>query len=147
MEYELNDVNRRRREATPLHAASPLVEPWASGSAAPTKKRPAVSDQLALVGPATPPDLKLTARQRFALEFIAQKPCSSEELGAALHEYRGTHAATTLCRWCQPEGAGMGSRLRDDGLVKFRRKLGVWYLVEHGAPKPQRGSQSDDIPF
>jgi hypothetical protein len=106
-----------------------------------------VSDQLALVGPATPPDLKLTARQRFALEFIAHRPVSSEELGAALHEYRGAHPAQRPCRWCEAEGAGMGARLRQDGLVRFARYLKVWYLAEQGRPKALSGSQTDDIPF
>lgn len=106
-----------------------------------------MSDQLALVGPATPPDLHLTKRQRFALEFIAHRPVSSEELGAALHEYRGTHRAEQPCRWCQPEGAAMGSRLREDGLVRFARKLGVWYLEENGRPKPVNGAQTDEIPY
>jgi hypothetical protein len=94
-----------------------------------------VSDQLSLVGPATPPNLRLTRRQRFALEFIARRPVSSDELGAALHEYRGTHAAQRTCHWCKPEGAGMGSRLRELGLVRFARNLGVWYLVEQGRPE------------
>jgi hypothetical protein len=111
-----------------------------------------VSDQLALVGPATPPDLKLTARQRFALELIAEKPCSSEELGAALHEYRlleggRGHGRDSRCTWCKAEGASLGSRLRKDGLVKFARTLGVWYLSEDGRPKVAREPQSDDIPF
>ena len=106
-----------------------------------------MSDQLALVGPATPPNLHLTKRQRFALEFIAHRPVSSEELGAALHEYRGTHPAQRPCRWCKAEGAGMGSRLRSDGLVRFARKLGVWYLEEDGRPKALGGAQTDVIPF
>jgi hypothetical protein len=94
-----------------------------------------MTDQLALVGPATPPDLHLTKRQRFGLEFIARKPVSSEELGAALHEYRGTHPAQRACRWCKPEGAGMGARLREMNLVRFARALGVWYLLEQGRPE------------
>lgn len=110
-----------------------------------------MTDQLALVGPATPPDLKLTKRQRFALEFIAQKPVSSEELGAALHEYRDAHPATKTCRWCEAEGASMGSRLRQDGLVRFARNLKVWYLVEKGRPERSvadaQSAQSDEIPF
>jgi hypothetical protein len=111
-----------------------------------------MSDQLALVGPATPPDLKLTRRQRFALEFIARRPVSSEELGAALHEFRMLeggrgHRAEGRCDWCQPEGASMGNRLRELGLVRFTRKLGVWYLQETGPPPPDRGAQSDVIPY
>ncbi len=105
-----------------------------------------MSDQLALVGTATEPDLKLTKRQRFALEFIAQRPVSSEELGAALHEYRGSHRAEHPCRWCKGEGAGMGSRLREDGLVRFARNLKVWYLAEQGRPV-DRGLQTDEIPY
>lgn len=111
-------------------------------------------DQLALVGPATPPGLRLTPRQRFALEFIAHRPVSSEELGAALHEWtlregkgRG-HLATSRCDFCSSTGAEMGNRLRQDGLVRFARSLGVWYLVERGKPyEPVSGSQTDEIPF
>jgi len=108
-----------------------------------------MSDQLALAetGVATPPELRLTRRQRFALEFIAQKACSSEDLGAALHEYRDAHSVTSGCQFCRPEGAAMGARLRQFGLVRWSRKLGVWYLVEVGMPKPDRGAQTDEIPF
>lgn len=111
-----------------------------------------MSDQLALVGPATPPDLHLTRRQRFALEFVAHRPVSSEELGAALHAYRqaegkGGHSVQTTCHWCRPEGAAMGARLRELKLVRFARKLGVWYLEEDGRPKAAGGAQSDEIPY
>lgn len=111
-----------------------------------------VNDQLALVGPATPPDVQLTRRQRFALEFIAHRPVSSEELGAALHQYRQGegkrgHDAAARCQFCQMEGAAMGKRLREDGLVRFARSLGVWYLVEDGRPKSVSSPQSDEIPY
>lgn len=111
-----------------------------------------MTDQLALVGPATPPDLHLTKRQRFALEFIAHRPVSSEELGAALHEYRAHeggrgHRAESRCDWCKAEGAHMGSRLREMKLVRFARYLSVWYLAEGGKPKVDRGAQTDVVPF
>ena len=111
-----------------------------------------MSDQLSLVGPATPPDLHLTKRQRFALELIAHKPISSEELGASLHEYRMRgggrgHTAQTRCDWCKSEGAHMGSTLRKHGLVRFARNLTVLYLEEKCRPKGDRGSQTDEIPF
>lgn len=116
-----------------------------------------MNDQLALVGPATPPCLKLTPRQRFALEFISRRPVSSEELGAALHEWtmregkgRG-HIAQMRCDFCQTTGAEMGNRLRREGLMRFARNLGVWYLVEQGrpadAPKAIRSAQAEVIPF
>lgn len=111
-----------------------------------------MSDQLALVGPATPPELKLTRRQRFALELIAQRPMSSVDLGAALHEYRQQnggrgHGATSTCAWCDAEGAHMGATLRKHGLVRYARNLGVWYVAEDGRPKADRGTQTDTIPF
>lgn len=102
---------------------------------------------MALVGPATPPDLKLTKRQRFAFELISRKPLSSEDLGAALHEYRGSHPFQRPCQFCRPEGAGMGSTLREKGLVRFARNLKVWYSLETGRPKPDRGAQTDEIPY
>jgi len=111
-----------------------------------------MSDQLTLVGTPTPPGMKLTERQRFALEFIAHRPVSSEELGAALHEFRMLeggrgHRAESRCDWCKPEGASMGGRLRSLGLVRFTRKLGVWYLLETGPPAPDRGAQTGEIPY
>ena len=119
-----------------------------------------MSDQLALVGAATPPELKLTERQRFALEFIHHLPCSSEQLGAALHERRlqgggRGHRAEKTCDFCQMEGSGMGASLREKGLVKYARSLGVWYCVEDGRPtsSPTRTNsnghdpQTADIPY
>jgi len=111
-----------------------------------------VSDQLALVGTPTPPDLRLTKRQRFALELIARLPLSSESLGAALHERRRAeggkgHSATTTCQFCKSEGAHMGATLRKKGLVRFARNLAVWYAEENGRPRPDRGAQTDEIPF
>ena len=117
-------------------------------------------DQLALVGAATPPELKLTERQRFALEFIHHLPCSSKQLGAALHERRlqgggRGHRAEKTCDFCQMEGSGMGASLREKGLVKYARSLGVWYCVEDGRPGALPAPQaegtydpaSSDIPF
>lgn len=103
-----------------------------------------MTGQLSLVGPATPPELKLSKRQRFALEFIARRPVSSEELGAALHEYRRAHVAQKACRWCQAEGAEMGQRLRQDHLVRFARRLKVWYLVENGRPEAVASTSDPD---
>ena len=113
--------------------------------------------QLSLSGPSTPPDLKLRPRQRFALEILFETPLSSEELGARLHERRQAeggrgHLRHTRCDWCKPEGAGMGNRLRELGLVRFSRKLDLWYTLEKGMPdkpKPEidRGAQTDEIPF
>jgi hypothetical protein len=117
-------------------------------------------EQLALVGAATPPNLHLTRRQRFALEFIHHRPVSSEELGAALHQYRKGeggkgHDATERCDFCQVEGAGMGARLREFGLVRYARNLEVWYCVEDGRPGAEPARQpegtydpaSQEIPF
>ena len=41
----------------------------------------------------------------------------------------------------------MGSRLREDGLVRFARHLKVWYLVEQGRPKRTPTFPLDDIPY
>lgn len=107
-------------------------------------------DQLALVGAATPPDLHLTRRQRFALEFVHHRPCSSEELGAALHQYRKGeggrgHDATKTCQFCKPEGAQMGDTLRSKGLVRYARNLGVWYCLEDGRPEASPARPPDGI--
>jgi hypothetical protein len=97
-------------------------------------------------GVAVPPGLYLTPRQRLVLDLIAERPRSSEEIGAHVHASRGAHRASARCEWCRSEGAALGSRLREHGLVRFARKLGVWYLVETGLPRRQ-GAPDDDIPF
>lgn len=92
--------------------------------------------QMALdgTGVPTPPDVKLTKRQRFALELIGRLGyVSSEQLGSALHEYRSAHRATTACTFCRPEGAAMGASLREKGLVRLKRAKG-WYVVGEKPP-------------
>lgn len=99
----------------------------------------------------TPPETRLTKRQRFALELIGQLGyMTSEELGASLHEYRGAHPATRTCTFCRPEGAHMGASLREKGLVRMKRDRG-WYVVGLEAPRPSGPSAQlgpdDDLPF
>ena len=111
-------------------------------------------DQLSFAetGAATPPELKLTRRQRFALELITHTPLSSENLGAALHEYRMKeggkgHDARRPCQFCRAEGAHMGDALRKKKLVRFARNLAVWYSEDKGRPKTARELATTDIPF
>lgn len=112
-----------------------------------------MSDQRVLFGVTVPPEVKLTERQWFALNTIASKPQSSEQLGVELHRRRGCGYCKpgTPCQYAASEGAHMGGTLRQKGLVKFRRKgqrVGVWYLVEQGAPRSSAGPQpSADIGF
>ncbi len=87
-------------------------------------------------GTPTPPEVRLTVRQRFALEIIAEKePISSERLGAYLHELRAVeekgygHGYEDVCRFCKQEGEGMGARLRSLDLVRFSTKAHGWRLA------------------
>lgn len=104
-----------------------------------------MTDQLALDGVPTDPAIRLTQRQRYALEHIgAHAPVPSDELGALLHELRDTEARThhlrdERCTFCKGEGAGMGGRLRDLGLVRFRKGAG-WYVP--GLPERRETQES-----
>lgn len=76
---------------------------------------------------------RLTARQELALAFIAKTgTVSSDELGAVLHEDRRArggrgHDRDERCDYCATEGADMGRRLRELGLVTKRRGVdGGW---------------------
>ena len=108
-----------------------------------------MSDQGALFGIKVPPDVKLTEKQWFALEMIATKPVSSSDLGVALHRRRGCSYCQPdrPCAFAAPEGADMGAALRSKGLVRYTRKLGVWYLVESGMPKRRTSAQTDVLPI
>lgn len=97
-------------------------------------------------GVPTQPETKMTKRQRFSLELIgAAGNLPSEDLGRALHDLRfrdsnekGGHPDTRTCPFCQAEGASMGSRLRELGLVRMRKDRG-WYV-------PGRERATDDPP-
>lgn len=103
--------------------------------------------QLELLGGSVPvePGVKLTARQRYALEVIGKlQPVESDELGAYLHQERQTrtggekgHAADVRCEWCGTEGAQMGAALRNRRLVTKKRDAG-WVLVGY---KPTRAPE------
>lgn len=110
-------------------------------------------------GVATPPELRLTRRQRFALEIVAEKePVGEEELGAYLHELRAIeekgsgHDHLSVCRFCRQEGRAMLVRLREFGLVRQSRKLGGWRLESSSVRELlKRGAPYDpdeaEIPF
>lgn len=117
-----------------------------------------MTEQLGLdgTGVTTPPEVRLTERQRHALDFIGKHgPVPSDMLGALLHEFRPAEAATHHCRdercdFCRSEGASMGARLRELELVSYRKQRG-WVLW--GAPReePRREMSYDpatvEIPF
>lgn len=87
-----------------------------------------MSEQLQLLdGPVTPPDVKLTARQRKALDTIAaHQPIRSDELGAYLHP----HGPDKRCDWCTPSGREVGEALKRKGLVEYEREAG-WKLARN----------------
>jgi hypothetical protein len=99
-----------------------------------------VIEQLTLDGKTEDPAVKLTERQRFALNLIGQLgPAPSDELGAHMHARRGKHGADQRCEWCAREGKGIGAELLAKNLVKQRRGEG-WVLV--GAIASARESTS-----
>lgn len=84
-----------------------------------------MSDQLAIdgTGVPTPPEVKLTERQRDALEKIAADgPITSDDLGAHLNP-RFPNSP-----WNAGNGAATGHRLRALGLVRYSRNHGGWVL-------------------
>lgn len=107
-----------------------------------------MTDQLELLSD-TPvdPTVRLTARQRLALEYIGHhQPVASDELGAFLHEDRRArggkgHGADERCDYCQQEGAQMGAALRLKGLVKRKRGVG-WVVSGTSGPNPERPGRS-----
>ena len=116
-----------------------------------------MTQQLDLTGqPAlVAPDVRLTHRQRMALEYIGHHaPVSSDELGALLHEDRRArggrgHSSDERCEWCPDEGKQMGAALRLKGLVRFRRgDGGGWYLANApaGQTTPVPGVGPGDLP-
>lgn len=108
-------------------------------------------EQLALTGVPTPPDVKLTPRQRSALEHIAaNQPLASDELGAYLHEIRRErggkgHPRNSSCDWCKSEGAQMGKALRDKQLVKYRLGEG-WILADTDVKQRAADASFGDFP-
>lgn len=106
-------------------------------------------NQLDLLGATpTPPDLRLTHRQRIALEYIGHHaPVSSDELGAFLHEDRRArggkgHSSDTRCDWCHDEGRHMGAALRAKSLVRHRNgEGGGWHLTGQASAAPSPTSQ------
>lgn len=91
----------------------------------------------------TPPDLNLTPRQRRALELIAERqPFPSADLGAALSGF-------PLSEWNAANGAALGNRLRELGLVRFSRKRGGWVLKDWKDTGSSAGpsAQGGEIPF
>lgn len=99
--------------------------------------------QLTLDGQIEAPAVKLTGRQRFALEVIDRLgPVASDELGAHLHERRARHGVDERCRWCGQEGNAAGRELRTKGFVKLRRSEG-WVLAGVAAKAKQASSEYD----
>jgi hypothetical protein len=99
--------------------------------------------------PATP---TLTDRQQHALNTIqtaGQDGIHADELGAALHQLRGTHKAGARCLYCGQEGVQMTRRLRDLGLVRYRAKLKTWVAVETAGDEPIPADHVGDgpVPF
>ncbi|RDI73287.1 hypothetical protein Gocc_2887 [Gaiella occulta] len=101
------------------------------------------------------PAVKLTPRQRVALEHIRRRqPVTNDELGAALHSFRRGqggrgHDRDLRCEWCRTEGAQMGRRLRALALVQWKRNAG-WTLVGYQAPasrSERRLPDTDDHGF
>lgn len=110
-----------------------------------------MTDQLTIAGQTEDPTVKLTARQRFALDLIGELgPIPSDELGAHMHERRGKHGLEARCTYCGQEGKGVGGELRKKKLVKQRREEG-WVLLSAPRTTSAREGSYDpataEIPF
>lgn len=102
-----------------------------------------MTDQLTLEGKVEDPAVKISDRQRFALDVITELgPIPNDELGAHMHERRGKHPADQRCQWCAQEGKGIGGELRKKKLVKQRRAEG-WVVVGAAASTRETGSGYD----
>lgn len=105
--------------------------------------------QLAFDGSPVPPGVRVTARQRLAVEYVAAKqPVPSDELGAVLHADRLArggrgHSVDERCEWCRSEGREMGAALRRLGLVRERR--GAGWVLEGAAAPPRAAAPAEDV--
>lgn len=105
--------------------------------------------QLALLGAPvtiTPDGTPLTPRQQHVLDYIAASPDGRDaaEIGAMLHELRGTHRpGYERCRWCAEEGLGVlrSARLR---ALLIRRRTGMWQLRDKR--HVEEGGQLSELP-
>lgn len=105
--------------------------------------------QLALLGDPvtiTPDGTPLTPRQQHVLDYIAASPDGRDaaEIGAMLHELRGTHRpGYERCRWCAEEGLGVlrSARLR---ALLIRRRTGMWQLRDKR--HVEEGGQLSELP-
>lgn len=72
----------------------------------------------------------LTERQQVALDAItvADGGLPSDEIGAVLHEWRGSHDRGTRCSFCTSEGRQLAVRLKQLGRV-VQRRGGMWQAV------------------
>jgi hypothetical protein len=94
-----------------------------------------------------PPDVKLTARQRYALRYIAKKTLVDDiGLGAFVHSAQKKHYAGQPCEWCKDAGHELGRALRNKGLVKYSRKLGGWVLANRGRHTAHGASGPGELP-
>lgn len=105
-----------------------------------------MTEQLGLLpGVPVDPTVKLTARQRFALELIARlQPVPSDELGAYLCERRGKHHHDDRCDWDSQNGRAVGAALRRHGLVRQKRHAG-WVLATGVSANTER--DQGEIPY
>ncbi len=93
-----------------------------------------------------PPAVRLTTRQRIALEHVAEhQPVSADEIGARLHAYRRQqgghgHSIDARCQFCAEEGNSMLRRLRELGLVRRKMRVG-WVTV-----RPVDSGSQGDLP-
>lgn len=84
-----------------------------------------MNEQLAIDGRSEPVDVTLTSRQAEALRIVREHgTIASDELGAELHAWQGSHPVGQRCAWCQAAGVEVGRALRRKGLVTYRHRAG-----------------------
>lgn len=93
------------------------------------------------------PAPKLGPRQQLVLDAIAATEpdgVTADEVGALIHEHRGTHDRDSRCDFCAKEGNGVLRRLTQLEVVTRRRADGRWHL--RNAPRPT-SQDAGAIPF
>ena len=108
-----------------------------------------MSVQPTLFGDAPAPPPELHPRQQLVLDTLraaGHDGLHADEVGAAIHEYRGRHDRGTRCDYCAREGGQVLKRLRELGHVR-RDRHGNWYALDLPEREGAYDPATAEIPF